>query len=176
MYLTLEPYNLSLSRPNLHAIEKDGVKFITGGASLHDNGTFIRGPISGNFRITGIRPGPWHDGKMYYMAIVESAEASNLSLVEHTGWTATQFNTKRCFVPSLNGWINAQYKSRIIKQRLEDTPNGRIWVGSKRGELYFAGLESLDELSIRTHAIKSAEQQRAASQFGERRPDQDIPK
>lgn len=141
----------------VHATEVDGIKFATPSAMLDHNGLYTKERIGGLFYVSGVRPLTWHDGKQYVVATVEWAERHHISLYDHDGWQLCPGSTenKRCYVPSLGMWLEADRKSRFIKSQIGVTRPGSIWVGNnKRRGYYFAGLNSASELRIRTGELQ----------------------
>lgn len=149
----------------VHVCEVAGVKFATSVAQTRNSvnsvhPVFHTDRIASEFYVSGVRPLDWHDGKTYIVATVELAERRHLNLYDHDGWELPNDRSdpdkdKRCWVPSLGGYLQAEKKSRFINMVRGVKKPGTIWVGrNASGTLYFAGLHNIEDLRIRKTAVE----------------------
>lgn len=138
-----------------HIAEQDGIRFATPYPVTNDFGNYIKERISGFWYISGVRILTWPDGNQYHVAMLEYAERPFLSIYEHDGWhlppgEVRGSNKVRTYVPALGEYIYADRKSPMIHLNDDaNAPRGRIWIGSSKGRIYFAGLDDTTNLRIR---------------------------
>lgn len=138
-----------------HIAEHNGIRYATPYPIVNHAGNYTKERVQDHWYISGVRIMTWPDGNQYHVAVLEYANRPFLRIYEHEGWHLPEGEARgsdkvRTYVPALGEYITAGKKSPMI--HLNDdrsAPSGRIWVGTRQGTYYFAGLDDATNLRVR---------------------------